>query len=200
MLIGSGIGYPYEQFTLGSQPQFGGIMSPQPVRDLNIIGDFIKYFFMLFIPLFLVGGIYGWLSHCLLLCALIDPLSYSIGIALIIIVIKHDINDIFTLIGLGKENRLSPEVKHSKTIQQISYFMGTSNFDAALKHVNALLKEEPQFTRALNMKAQILLEGFQKNEQARRCLNKVLQLSQPDEEQYKLADSLIMASYHSEDD
>jgi tetratricopeptide (TPR) repeat protein len=174
-------------------------MHVRPGRDLTIVGDFVGYFIWLVVPLFLVGGIYGVYNDAFFVCGLVNPLIYSIGISLIIIVVTHDLNDILILVGLGKETQLSLNLKHAKTIQQIACLMAAGDYDVALKSVKALLLEAPDFANALSLKGQILLQGFRKNKEARACFEKVLALTKPDEEQFRLADALIAASYDAQD-
>lgn len=165
------------------------------VRDLFIVGDFIKYFLMLFVPFFLAGAIYGLIYKCYLICFLVNPLIYAGGISTIIIVLKHDVNDILALIGRAGEPQLALHIKYAHTIQQIGVEMSSRNYEAALKTVNKLLKLEPDYADALNLKGQILLEGFNEIDQARACFEKVLKLSRPNSESYKLAQELRAATY-----
>ena len=174
-------------------------MKTKPVRNLSIVGDFFKYTTLLFIPFFLVGAVYGFIYKCYFTCFLLNPIIYSVGISLIIIVIMYDVNDILDLIGLAKEHQLSYHIKHAGAVQEIGLLMSQPDFDKALKKANELVKKEPQFTNALNMKGEILLEGFQKYEEARSCFKKVLKLSRPEDEQYKLAEALMAASYTAEE-
>lgn len=167
-------------------------------RDLFIVGDFIKYFLWLFIPLALIGLAYGLTHHCYFMCPLVNPLIYAGGIAAIIIIIKHDANDLLALIGHAKEHQLALHIKHSSTIQQISVEMSARNYDGALKTVSTLLKEAPDYPNALNLKGQILLEGFREYEQARACFTKVMSLSKTDSDDYKLAEALRAATFPDE--
>ncbi len=166
------------------------------VRDLFIVGDFIKYFLRLFIPFVLIGLAYGIFYECYLMCFLINPVIYAGGFSMIIIVIKHDVNDIMALIGRAKEPQLALHIRHANTIQQISLQMSSRDYDDAMKTVNALLKLEPQYANALNLKGQILLDGFSKSDKARECFEKVLKLSRPGSEDYKLAQELRASTYN----
>lgn len=174
-------------------------MPDKLVRNPTVIGDFLKYFIMLFVPFFVFGGIWGFIHKSFLVCGLGYPLLYSFGIGLIILLINNDINSILAVFGLGEHNEQSLSGKHGKAIQNISYLMGMRKFDEALKTVNTLLREEPGFPHALNMKGQILLEGFGKSADARRCFEKVLKLTKPEDEQYKLADSLSVECHNLEE-
>ena len=168
---------------------------PPVVRDLFIVGDFIRYFALFFVPFFLTGAIYGLIYECYLMCFLVNPVIYAGGISAIIIVIKHDVNDIMALIGRTREPQLALHIKHANTIQQISVEMSSRMYDDALKTVNRLLKIEPDYANAINLKGQILLEGFDEIDDARRCFEKVLKLSRPGSEDYKLAQELRAATY-----
>jgi len=170
-------------------------MKSQPVRNLNIVGDFLKYSILLFIPLFIVGVIYGLIYECYFSCIIVNPLVYSIGISLIIIVIMYDINDILDLFGLAREPQIGYHVKHAKAVQEIGLLMSSNDFKRALQKVEKLVKTEPKFTSALNMKGEILLEGFHRYEDARECFSMVLKLAKPDDEQYRLAEALLAATY-----
>jgi tetratricopeptide (TPR) repeat protein len=173
-------------------------MKTQPVRNLSIVGDFFKYAGLLFIPLFVFGVIYGVIFECYFMCIIINPLIYSIGISLIIIVITYDVNDILDLIGLAKEPQLGYHIKHARAIQEIGLLMSTNDFKRALQKAEKLVAKEPKFTNALNMKGEILLEGFQKYGEARKCFDRVLKLADPDDEQYKLAEALKGSTYPDE--
>lgn len=164
-------------------------------RDLFIVGDFIKYFLCFFIPFALIGLVYGLMHHCYFVCPLVNPFIYAGGIASIIIVIKHDLNDLLALIGHAKENQLALHIKHSSTIQRISVEMSSRDYDAALKTVSRLLKEAPDYPNALNLKGQILLEGFREYEQARACFARVMSLSKPDSDDYRLAEALKASTF-----
>jgi len=165
------------------------------VRDLSIVGDFVKYLLIFFIPLFLIGVIYGFINKCYFMCMLVNPVIYAGGISSIIIVLKHDVNDILALIGRGNQPQLALHIKHSNTIQLISIQMSSRNYDGALKTVNKLLQDEPKYSNALNLKGQILLEGLKEPGRARLCFDKVLKLAKPSSEDYKLAQALKAASY-----
>ncbi|HBI16005.1 MAG TPA: hypothetical protein DDY20_10915 [Desulfobulbaceae bacterium] len=170
----------------------------QVARDLFIIGDFIKYFLWLFVPFALMGLVYGLLYDCYFICLFVNPFIYAGGIATIIIIIKHDANDLMALIGHAREQQLALHLRHSSTIQQISVEMSARDYNGALKTVNKLLRESPDYPNALNLKGQILLEGFREYEKARDCFSKVMSLSKPDSDDYKLAEALKASTFPDE--
>jgi tetratricopeptide (TPR) repeat protein len=172
-------------------------MKTPPVRDLNIVGDFLRYTAILFAVFFLMGAVYGLVYEFSFACLILNPLIYSVGISLIIIVITHDVNDILDIVGLGKGPRLGSHIKYAKAVQEIGLLMSRADFDAALKKADNLVSKDPKFTHALNLKGEILLKGFQRYEKARACFNAVLKLSDPGDEQYKLAEALKAETYAS---
>ncbi len=172
-------------------------MKPKPDHDFNIIGDFLRYTIILFVPFCIFGAIYGLIYEFSLVYLIFNPFIYSIGISLIIIVISYDVNDILDLIGLAKKPPLSLHIKYNKEVHEISMLMSMEKYDSALKKVNSLIKKEPKFSTAHNLRGEILLQGFQKNKEARECFNIVLKLSKADDEQYKLAEVLKSESYSS---
>ena len=165
------------------------------IQDLSIVGDFIKYLLIFFIPFLLLGVIYGFINQCYFMCMLVNPLIYAGGISSIIIVIQHDVDEISALFGRGKRLQLAQHIKHADAIQKISFQMGLRDYGGALKTVNKLLGEEPKYSSALNLKGQILLEGFKETRKARLCFEKVLKQAKPGSEDYKLAKALKATSY-----
>jgi|MTBAKSStandDraft_2_1061841.scaffolds.fasta_scaffold32778_2 tetratricopeptide (TPR) repeat protein len=170
----------------------------RPDRDLNIVGDFLRYFVMLFVPFFLIGATYGFINQCYLICFLVNPVIYAGGVCLIIIVIKYDVNDIMALFGRAREQQLALHVKHAGTIQQIGVQMSGGDYEGALVTVRKLLREEPDYPNALNLKGQILLDGFAQYEEARACFDKVMTLTGPESEDYLLAEALKASTYPDE--
>jgi len=170
----------------------------QNVRDLFIVGDFIRYFLWLAIPFVIIGGIYGIFYKCFFMCLVVNPIIYAGGITAIIIVIKHDVNDILALIGRAREPNLAMHIKHASTIQQISVLMSSRDYDGALKAVTRLLKDAPKYPNAISLKGQILLEGYRKYDEARQCFEQVMTLSKPDSEDYKLAEALRASTFPDE--
>jgi tetratricopeptide (TPR) repeat protein len=167
----------------------------KPERDLTIVGDFLRYCCFLFGPFCIIGIIFSLMNGFSFTALVINPLIYSVGISLIIIVISYDINAILDLVGLGKNPLLSLHITYSKEIQEIGILMGAMNYSSALKKVDTLLGKEPDFAMAHNLRGEILLDGYQKSEEARDCFNRALELSKPEEEQHRIAKSLKASTY-----
>lgn len=170
-------------------------MKEKPERDLTIVGDFLRYNCFLFGPFFIIGIIFNLMNGFSLTALVINPLIYSVGISLIIIVISHDVNAILALVGLGKNPLLSLHITYSKEIQEIGILMGAMNYSSALKKVDALLRKEPDFAMAHNLRGEILLDGYNRSMEARGCFERALELSTPEDEQYRIAKSLKASTY-----
>lgn len=168
-----------------------------PDRDFTVVGDFLRYTGMLFVPFCAIGAIYGLFNGFSFMALLVNPFIYSVGISLIAIVISYDINTILAVVGLGKEPQLSAHIKYHKEIQEIAMLMGMANYDSALKKVDLLLRKEPAFAKAYNLRGEILLQGFHQNRQARDCFDRAIKLSKPEDEEYQLATSLKASTYNS---
>jgi hypothetical protein len=166
-----------------------------PERDLTIVGDFLRYCCYLLVPFCIIGIIFNLMNWFSFTALVINPLIYSIGISLIIIVISHDINAILAIVGLGKDPLLSLHITYSKEIQEIGILMGAMSYSSALKKVDALLCKEPDFAMAHNLRGEILLDGYHKSAEARGCFNRALELSKPEDEQHKIAKSLKASTY-----
>ncbi len=164
-------------------------------RHHNIAGDFIRYTLFLFVPLFISAALYCYFKGFSFIALIVNPLVYSIGISLIIIVISHDINDLLDIVGLGEKAVLKLDIKYAHDIQEISLLMSSSNYHDALGKVNTLLKKEPQLVAANILCGEILLHGFNRSNEARQCFDKVLKLSSKGDEQYTLAQALKAATY-----
>jgi len=164
-------------------------------RDLTIVGDFLRYAGALLVVFFLLGLAVCLINGFSLMALLVNPLVYSVGISLIIIVITRDINSILGLVGLGREAELSPRIRYHNEVQEIGLLMGGSNFSAALKKVDVLLRRAPTFAGAHLLRGEILLDGFGKKRQARECFERAMSLSQPEDEEYRLAESLKAATW-----
>ena len=165
------------------------------VRDLSIVGDFLKYLLIFFVPFFIIGFVYCLIYDFSFMSFMGNPLIYACGASSIIIVISHDVNDIMALIGRATEPQLALHIKHHTAIQKISLELSMKDYKNALSTVNDLLAKEPEYPSALNLKGQVLLYGFKNYEEALACFEKVMKLTKPDSADYKLAHELRDGCY-----
>lgn len=164
-------------------------------RDWTIVGEFFRHAGKLFLAFFAIGVVFCLINGFSVMALLVNPLVYSAGISLIIIVVTRDINSILGLVGMGKEQELSPHIKYRDEVQEIGLLMGNENYASALKKVELLLRRAPSFARAHNLRGEILLLGFDKKRQARECFDRAMALSKPEDEEYQLAESLKASTY-----
>jgi len=170
-------------------------MTEKNERDLTIVGDFLRYTCLLFGPFCIIGIIFNLLYGFSFMALIVNPLIYSIGVSLIIIVISYDINTILNLVGLGKEPPMSLHITYHNEIQEIGMLMGAESYASSLEKVDALLTKEPNFAMAHNLRGEILLDGFQQPLEARDCFDKALELSTPGDEQHRIAKGLKASTY-----
>ena len=71
-------------------------------------------------------------------------------------------------------------------------------FSKALAKIDKLLEENPEFTDALYLKAEILLEGYSNQKGARKCLREVLRLTDQDEVVHQWAFTKLIELSHQE--
>ena len=128
---------------------------------------------------------------------LINPILYSVGISLIIVVLSYDIDSIMDVIGRGRSHKLSPHITYSRELQEISLLMGTGKYSEARKKAEWLVSSEPTFAMAHNLLGEILLEGFQAKKKARESFDRAIELSTPGDEQHRIAETLRASTYEA---
>ena len=77
--------------------------------------------------------------------------------------------------GTGRRSRSLRE-QLAGTLDQARYQKMQNQFDQALRTVNAVLKQDPDFPDAIFLKAQIMWDGFQNSAAAQRYLRKVMEV------------------------
>lgn len=164
-------------------------------KHQSIVQDFLRYCLFLFVPFVLAGTIYCFVFGFSLQALLFNPLIYSIGLALIIIVITHDINDLLEIIGMAKKPKLSDHITYAKEVQRVSILLSSGQYQDALNAADSLLAQAPHFATAHNLKGEILLQGFANKREARHCFDKVLKMTTDTSEEYKLAKALKASTY-----
>lgn len=164
-------------------------------RDLTIVGDLLRYSGMLFALFFVIGLVLCLVDGFSLMALLVNPLIYALGIAMIVVVITHDLDSLLALVGLGGGAKLSPHIQYHNDLQEIGMLMGLENYQEAMKKVDRLLRRAPSFARAYNLRGEILLNGFGRKRQARECFDRAMTLSLPDDEDHRLAQSLRASTF-----
>ncbi|MBW2207801.1 MAG: tetratricopeptide repeat protein [Deltaproteobacteria bacterium] len=75
-------------------------------------------------------------------------------------------------------------------IERAKHSKRNGRFEEALAIIDGVLEQDTEFPEALYLKAQFLWEGFSKPADARKCLQKVLQLTAKEETLHRWASSL----------
>lgn len=164
-------------------------------RNDTIASDFLRYSTVWFCAFVFIGTVFSWINGFSWAAVLFNPLAYSIGLSLIIVVLKYDFEELKDFCGLSRSPSLKPTIQFSRELQEISLLMSYLNYRQALKKVDILLEKEPQFPAAYNLRGEILLNGFQKNKEARECFRNAQKYAAPGDEDFLLAQSLQAATY-----
>ncbi len=85
----------------------------------------------------------------------------------------------------GRKPRWTKQEQLQGDIRQVMFLKRQKQFPQALKKVNEILKKEPKFAEALFLKAQILWEGYETANGARRYLNIAKGFAPPKEYLYR---------------
>ena len=78
-----------------------------------------------------------------------------------------------TLYG-GRRGRWTQRELLEGEMRKVQHQFEHGNFDSALKGVDAVLAEDPDFQEALLVKARILVDGFERIDAATDCINRIL--------------------------
>jgi len=164
-------------------------------HNSTIAGDFFRFSIAWFFAFLIIGIIFSCINGFSWAAVLLNPLAYSIGLTLIIVVLKYDFEELKDFCGLSKDPSLKPSVQYSREVQEISLLMSSLKYNEALKKVDNLLKKEPNFAAAHNLRGEILLYGFQKQKEARQCFRDAQKFAEPGDEDYQIAQSLQAETY-----
>ena len=85
----------------------------------------------------------------------------------------------------GRKPTWTIQEKFQGDLDQVLYLKRQKQFPQALQKVNEILNQEPEFAEALFLKAQILWEGYESAQGAKRYLNKAKNLVSPEEHLYR---------------
>ncbi|MFA5321451.1 MAG: hypothetical protein WC373_02160 [Smithella sp.] len=114
------------------------------------------------VPAMLIGGLMGLLIAVLL----------SIPLAVLVYLIARKIGDFAgRLFGVGRKPAWTIKERFQGEIEQAMFFKRQQQYYRALKKVNGILKQAPEFAEALFLKAQILWEGYNTANGAKRYLD-----------------------------
>jgi uncharacterized protein len=150
----------------------------KPLKDVDSLNRslLIKTFFWLFIPFSFVGISYAGFVKGI-------SLSFvsSIVITFFVMFMAKKFSNVVKMLYGGRRNIIS-------TREQLQSVLGTAklakmnkNYEKAIGIVNVILLQDPKFYEAMLVKAQILHEGFDNTDSAKKYLNKVITNTKPDD-------------------
>ena len=92
------------------------------------------------------------------------------------------------LYGTGKKE-LNLREQMTGDLDKARFYKRKEEFDQALRIVNNVIEQDPEFPEALFLKAHIVWEGFENLGMARDCLKKIIEMTSNDDKYYKWAAS-----------
>jgi tetratricopeptide (TPR) repeat protein len=117
-------------------------------------------------------------------------LALSLVGAGVTVLLANKIGDFFGRSLYGqKRAAFSLREQLAGELEKVRYHKREKNFVRALDLVNAILKQDQEFPEALFLKAQILHQGFGNMDSARGYLEKVMELTSPEESIHNWAKS-----------
>jgi hypothetical protein len=145
--------------------------------DSTTISGLLKPYFYCFSTFSIVLSYYYQdSSKGVLIAALI-----SIPLAFVIFGITDKTGKLLSRIFYaGRKPTWTIQEKFQSDLDQVMFFKRQRQFPQALKKVNEILNQEPEFAEALFLKAQILWEGYETANGARRYLNKAKDTVSPE--------------------
>ena len=148
--------------------------------DSADISDLLRAYFYCFYAfgaiLLYAGGLLG-----LLIAAVV-----SIPLAYLIFSITNKTGDSLSRLFYGGRKPIwTMQEKFRGILDQVMFLKRQKQFPQALQKVNEILNQEPEFAEALFLKAQILWEGYESANGARRFLNMAKEFVPPEEHLYR---------------
>ncbi len=148
--------------------------------DSTYISDLLRaycYCLMAFgLPLAVFGGLMG-----LLIAAVVNiPLAFVISS-----ITGKAGASLGRLFYGGRKPTWTMQEKFQGDVDQVMFLKRQKQFPQALQKVNEILNQEPEFAEALFLKAQILWEGYESANGARRYLDMAKDFVSPEEHLYR---------------
>ena len=150
----------------------------KPPKDIDSVSRslFFKTYFKIFFPLsllfvFMFGIIKGPLISALI----------SFPPTLILLFYADKFSNIVKLLYGGRKNIISTREQMQNVLKTARNAKMKKDYSKAIGIVNNILLQDPNFYEAMLVKAQILSEGFNNNDGAKKYLRKVIANTRPDE-------------------
>lgn len=150
----------------------------------NIDTADIAHFLRAYIYIFMAFGIL--LLFLKGLIGLLIAVFLSIPFALVIFAIDIKTGKVISKAFYGgRKPRWTTREKFSGALDQVMLLKRRKQFPQALKKVTEILNQEPEFSDALFLKAQILWEGYESAQSAKKYLDKAKNFALPEDYLYQ---------------
>jgi tetratricopeptide (TPR) repeat protein len=152
-----------------------GIIPPKDIDSLNR-SLFIKTFFWVFIPLCFIGYFYFGSIKGLLI-----SFGSSLVITAFIVFIAEKFSNVAKILYGGRSAILSDSEQLQSLLSTARLAKMNNNYSKAMAIIDDILEQNPEFYEGMLVKAQILHEGFNKTDKAKKYLIKVIDNTEPDD-------------------
>ncbi len=149
-----------------------------PSKDIDSLNRslFIKTYFKICLPISLLFIlVYGFLKGLLLAAGI------SLLAAIIIMFSAEKFSNVVKILYGGRRNIISRREQLQSVLGTAKLAKMNKDYSKAIGIVNDILLQDPDFYEAMLVKAQILSEGFNNTDSAKKYLQKVITNTQPDE-------------------
>ena len=169
------------------------------LKDIDSVSrlQFLQGFAWAFLAFGFLGFIFGLVFGGVLygLLGLIGGAIVALFISLIMIFLADKIGGLAGIVYRGFNPGWKLREKLAGDINQVRNHKMHKRFNKALRIVNEVLDQDPEFPEALFLKAQILWEGFEKADEAKVCLKKVMEVTTRDDTFHHWASTLFDEVY-----
>ena len=150
----------------------------KPLKDQDaVVGfQFLRCFFWVFFATGVLGFFIAGTRGILIAAVL------SVFASMLIIFVTDKLGGMAGAIYGGSRPTPDLRTRFSADLDRVRYQKMHKRFDEALSTVNQLLTQDPDFPDTLFLKAQILFEGFEDVEGAKKCLTKVIEVAPENQE------------------
>ena len=158
------------------------------VRRSGLINSFFKVFFYILILTAVITTIY-WEKRYR---PWTIPISFfiSLVIALVVDYLSSQLGNTSGKLFTGGAANWSLMEQLAGVLNEARLAKREERFDDAIRILDAVLGQAPEFPEALFLKAQVLVDGFNDIDQAKLCLIKAMKLTSESDEYYRWSETL----------
>ncbi len=174
------------------------------LKDVDSVArsQFIKSYSWAFFVFGFLGFIFGLILDGILfgILGLIAGAIVALFVSLITMYLSDKIGAFAGVIYRGSSHDWKLREKLAGDINQVRNYKIQKQFNMALRIVNGVLEQDSEFPEALFLKAQILWEGFEKADEAKVCLKKIMEVTPRDDTYHHWASTLFDEVYENSKD